>query len=240
MGVGDYVALAVKLGFRGGLNLFTRYVSAIAELFRLRRVSLSEAATALRVEQERRLSHFAKAMRIDLQRLRALVALQARPVTRSVRGIMSSLLLDELALGVLSVAVLVVLGVLGFRVHSLFAAGGALVVAAWWLVHRYLKRTRHVDPQCELVARAAPLARLFPAAFVVMGHTHVPVRAVVDENGATYVNTGSWSEDEGAAPDASLSHRAARTHLVIRIRDTGPEAELLAWGSEGPKRFVVG
>jgi len=142
-----------------------------------------------------------------------------------------------LALAVLSVIALAVFGSLGFGGH--FAWIGALVVSAWWLGHWYLKRTRHVDPQGELAARAAPLARLFPAAFVVMGHTHVPVRAVLD-GGGTYVNTGSWAEAEGARPDAPFVHRAARTHLVIRVRDTGPEAELLAWDSStGPKRFAT-
>jgi UDP-2,3-diacylglucosamine pyrophosphatase LpxH len=239
MGLLAYVGLAIRLGFRGGIDLFSRYVHAIVELFRLRHHSLSEAAVALRSEHERRLSNFADTMRIDLQRLRALVALQARPVTRSIRGIMASLLLDELALGVLSVIALAVLGSLGFRAQY-FAWIGALVVPAWWFGHLYLSRTRHVDPQNELAARALPLARLFPAAFVVMGHTHVPVRTALAGAGATYVNTGSWAEAEGARPDAPFVHRAARTHLVIRVRDTGPEAELLAWDSStGPKRFAT-
>ncbi len=241
MGMVDYVTLAARLGLRGGVSLLRRYVSAIVELFRLRRVSLGDAARALRAEHERRISHFAETMRIDLHRLHALVELQARPVTRTVRGIMASLLLDELALALLSVSVLSVLEVLGFRVHHFFFAWAtAVVLPAWWLIHRYLRSTRHVDPRHELAARAAPLAKLFPAAFVVMGHTHVPACAVIDEGGATYVNTGSWSEDEGAHPAATFAHRAARTHLVIRVRDTGPEAELLAWGANGPTRFVSG
>jgi len=239
MGVIAYISLAARLGLRGGVDLFRRYVNAVIELLRLRRHSLTEAAAALRREHDRRISNLADTMRIDLHRLRSLVELQARPVTRSIRGIMASLLLDELALAVLAVIALTVFGALGFRAQY-FAWIGALVVPAWWAGHRYLVRTRHVDPQGELATRAAPLARLFPAAFVVMGHTHVPVRRVLDGGGATYVNTGSWSEAEGAQPDAPFVHRAARTHLVIRVRDTGPEAELLAWDSStGPKRFAT-
>jgi UDP-2,3-diacylglucosamine pyrophosphatase LpxH len=239
MGVLAYIALGIRLGVRGCIDLFSRYVCAIIELFRLRSHSLTEAAAALRREHERRLSHFAEARRIDLQRLRALVELQARPVTRSIRGIMASLLLDEIALTVLSVVAFAVLGLVGLRAHH-FAWTSALVASAWWLGHWYLKRTRHVDPQGELAARAGPLARLFPAAFVVMGHTHVPVRTALDGGAATYVNTGSWAEAEGAPPDAPFVHRAARTHLVIRVRDTGPEAELLVWDSStGPKQFAT-
>jgi UDP-2,3-diacylglucosamine pyrophosphatase LpxH len=240
MGLVDYLMLTARLGVRGSVDLCRRFAFAIVELFRLRRLALSRAAEALRAEHERRVGRLAEAMRIDLGRLRALVELQALPVTRSIRGILGSVLLDELALSVLAVAVLALLGALGLWAHH-FAWAAALVVPAWWLVHRYLSRSRHVDPQRELAARAGPLSRLFPAAFVVMGHTHVPVRTVVGDGGATYVNTGSWAEDEGAHPDASFVRRAARTHLVIRMRDTGPEAELLAWDSVlGPTRFVSG
>jgi len=238
MGLVDYITLAARLGLRGGVDLASRFVMAIVELFRLRRLYSSDAAAFLRLEHERRLSDFAEAMRIDLKRLRALVELQARPVTRTIRGILASVLLDELLLAVLSVMLLFVLGALAFWAHSL-AWACALVPPVWWLGHRYLSRTRSVDPQEELSARARPLARLFPAAFVVMGHTHVPVRVELDAGGATYVNTGSWAESEGAAPDAPFVHRAARTHLVIRARGTASEAELLSWDSkDGPKRFA--
>jgi metallophosphoesterase superfamily enzyme len=242
MGLVDYITLAFSLGIRGGIDLAQRFVRAILELFQLRRISFGEAAEALRVEHERRVALLGEATRIGLDRLRALVALQAPPVTRSIRGILASVLLDELALALLSGLVLVVLAVVcvlcGRGAHVVWAS--ALVLSAWWLVHRHLSRSRHVDPGNELLARAAPLGRLFPAAFVVMGHTHVPVRAVVEAGRTTYINTGSWAEDEGAAPDAPIAYRATRTHLVIRVGDAGPEAELLAWDSrEGPKRFLA-
>lgn len=240
MGVLDYVGLAAHLGLRGGVDLLRRFLSATRELFRLRSLSRSEGAMSLRLEQERRLSQFAETMRIDLGRLRALVELQARPVTRSIRGILASVLIDEMALAAASIVALGIVASIGLRTAS-FAGTAVLVGSTWWFGHRYLSRSRHVDPQNELAARAAPLARLFPAAFVVMGHTHVPVLTRASVEGATYVNTGSWAEDEGARPDAPFIHRAARTHLVIRVHETGPEAELLAWDSSaGPRRFVTG
>lgn len=236
MGLADYIAFAAKLGFRGGVELFRRYVNAIVELFRLRSVALSEAAKALRVEHDRRITQFADAMRIDLGRLRALVALQARPVTSSVRGIMASLLVDELAVALLALAALTICGLV-VRSHSVLFGAWTVVLGAWFATHRYLSNTRQVDPQHALAARAGALAQLFPAAFVVMGHTHVPVRTDVDDGRATYVNTGSWAEDAGAHPNAPITHRAARTHLVIRVRETGPEAELLTWSPTGPAPF---
>jgi hypothetical protein len=96
-----------------------------------------------------------------------------------------------------------------------------------------------------MVERAAHLARLFPAAFVVMGHTHVPV--AVPAGDATYVNVGSWAEDVDDDADASAdasrtataesptAYRAARTHLVIRVRDDQPEAQFCTWEDAGPR-----
>ena len=114
---------------------------------------------------------------------------------------------------------------------------------AWLLAHRQLTLRRRdwfgdpLDNDHILVERAGHLARLFPAAFVVMGHTHVPEMVSVAEGAATYVNVGSWHEAE---PDGEGSYRAARTHLVIHPAETGPTAEFLAWGNEGPKKFVRG
>jgi UDP-2,3-diacylglucosamine pyrophosphatase LpxH len=237
MGVVDYIAFAAKLGFRGGLELFLHYLRAIFELFHLRRVALSNAARALCAEHDRRITHLANAMRIDVRRLRALVALQARPVTNSVRGIMASLLVDEIVVALLALAALTILGLVGFRSHAVLFAAWSAILGAWFAAHRYLSKTRQVDPQGALAARAGALGQLFPAAFVVMGHTHVPVRTAVGDGRTTYVNTGSWAEDASPRPDEPITHRAARTHLVIRVRDTGPEAELLTWSPAGPAPF---
>jgi hypothetical protein len=55
------------------------------------------------------------------------------------------------------------------------------------------------------------------------------------DGAATYINVGSWAEDE---PHGGSSYRAARTHLVIHRGETGAVAEFLTWESEsGPKSF---
>ena len=82
------------------------------------------------------------------------------------------------------------------------------------------------------------MRRLFPAAFVVMGHTHTPAMVSVAEGTATYVNVGSWHEAEADGEEGPRAFRAARTHLVIHPAASGPQAEFLAWGAAGPRRFV--
>ena len=69
-----------------------------------------------------------------------------------------------------------------------------------------------------------------------MGHTHVPQRIDVNDGAATYINVGSWAEEEA---DETSQYRAARTHLVIRSTESGPVADLLAWDSaEGPRAYA--
>jgi UDP-2,3-diacylglucosamine pyrophosphatase LpxH len=236
MGVADYAALGFKLGLRGAFGLFVRFVRAILELFKLRRAHLSEAAIALRAEHERRMALLAEAKRIGLDRLRALLALQSPPITRTIRGILASLLLDRIALGL--AASLVLLGLALWLIGTgHFVWSAALVLLSWGLAHSFLMRGRHVCPSDQLAERASHLARLFPAAFVVMGHTHVPVCQPVALGESTYVNVGSWSESEGADSDES---KASRLHLVIHPRTGGAEGGLFRWVPlAGPERVAT-
>jgi UDP-2,3-diacylglucosamine pyrophosphatase LpxH len=105
----------------------------------------------------------------------------------------------------------------------------------WAFLHLELSELRpSVDPAKLMAERAEDLVRLFPASFVVMGHTHVPdTRALAD---ATYVNLGSWAEGE-PEKDETKPYRAARTHLVIHDLDDRHEAHLLKWKDGRPEEM---
>ena len=230
MGIADYLLLGMRLGFGGMFKLGARFFGAVVELFRLRRQHLAEAGHALREEHDRRVRLLSEATKIGLDRLRAIAALQTPPITRSIRGILASVLLDKLALGMLCTILLVVGGIVAAR-HHLFWPLPASVVVGWALTHRMLTRARQIDPTEHLADRAAHLAKLFPVAFVVMGHTHIPQQIPVSAS-ATYINVGAWAEEEESV-------RAPRTHLVIRSGAAGPVADLLAWDTETalPRRY---
>lgn len=229
VGVLHYLAFGAQLGLSGMAALTVRFASAIRELFVLRRASLSEAARTLRQEHERRVAKFALATRIGMDRLRALLALQVEPVTSSVSGIFASLLLDRLAVAILATISLVIFAVFGHW-RGVGGYGCLAVIGVWTALHLILSRLRKVDPGAQMTERAAHLARLFPAAFVVMGHTHAPVSTRAGE--ATYINVGSWAEQE------EEPERAARTHLVIHMTAAGPEAHFRTWAPEGPRSFA--
>jgi UDP-2,3-diacylglucosamine pyrophosphatase LpxH len=235
-GAFDYIALGTKLGLRGMLRLGVRFAEAVIELFRLRRAYLSDAASALREEHERRMGLLAEATRIGIDRIRALAALQTPPVTRSIRGILASVLLDRLALGLACSLLLIVSGILGLRSGHFFFASASIALA-WVLGHRHLAKRRQLDPAEQMAERASHLARLLPAAFVVMGHTHAPLERPVADGTATYINLGSWAEEEDEIGEPA--YRAARTHLVIHVRDGQAVAELCVWDAEGPRKFVA-
>jgi hypothetical protein len=235
-GMTDYLAFGARLGVGGLFRLGGRFVVAVLELFRLRRGYFSEASLLLRAEQERRVALLSEATRIGMDRLRGLLSLQAPPITRSVRGILASVLLDRLALALASLLALLVVAIVGiYHGHALYALIAILV--AWALFHRHLTAQRKVDSADLLVTKASQLAKLFPAAFVVMGHTHTPVH--VPAGDTTYINVGSWAEEEADTPEGHAP-RAPRTHLVIEVRGARPEAKLFTWESgTGPKRYEV-
>ena len=106
---------------------------------------------------------------------------------------------------------------------------GLLVLRRTWLVRA------GVEPSSSLRERAGRLARLFPSAVIVMGHTHLPeVRKTAAQS--TYVNLGAWAEEElpdGRAPALP----ATRTHLVLTREAAGTTAQLLTWGDGAPRPF---
>jgi len=245
LGVFDYVMMGVRMGFGGLFRLFGRFMAGVFELFRLRRAYLTEAAHAVREEHERRMNALAVKMRIGIEKLRALAALQVPPVTRSIPKILASVLLDRMMLGLTAAMVVTVLAIFG-GAHWWGWAAMATVALLAALVHQRLSARRRVwfgeklDNDATLVDRAGRLATLFPAAFVVMGHTHSPVMVPLAKGASTYINVGSWHEAE-AEENRPASFKAARTHLVIHPGASGtegPVAEFLAWAPAGPTRFV--
>lgn len=235
-GVLWYFAFGARLGFRGLVKLGVSFARACRALFRLRGVHFSKAADVLRIEHERRIAALAEATRIGVRRLRSLAALQVPPVTRSIRGIMASVLLDRLALGFLAVLALLAVGVAAlFHTSALFAA--LVVFAAWGAMHAYFTLSRRIDPAEEMLVRARGVAQVLGTAFVVMGHTHQPTEAVLEEGVSRYINLGSWAEEEETEADGGHAYKAARTHLVIEMEGEEPRAELRAWAESGPRRY---
>ena len=232
-GLTSYASWALTLGVRGTYALFARFCSAVLELLKTQRAYLGDTAAEMRRAHEVRLEARASSSGLSPAELRDLLALQSRPIGSTFRGVLASVMLDRLAMGLFVVvalgliAALVRLGPLaGYGLHAT-----GVVVAFWVGLHFYFSAGRgSVDPAKQMVDRAARIGKMLRAPYVVMGHTHVPLSVRAGE--ATYINVGSWAEED----DDTSSYRAARTHLVIHERDSGAEALFYEWrADEGPR-----
>jgi UDP-2,3-diacylglucosamine pyrophosphatase LpxH len=234
-GMLDYLRFAAKLGVRGMFMLARRFAASTWALIALWREHLSDAALRIQNEQEQRLRALGRAQKIQAEKLMALLRLQRPPITKSLFAIFASVMLDRVLLGL--IGVLACLAIWLWAPSGLHAvASTALVVAALSTVGFLWRRLRDsLEPSAELRERSALVARLFPAALVVMGHTHLPEKHAASET-TTYVNLGAWAED-----DVEEGHRpnlpATRTHLVVAETEDKPLAELYTWRDEGPTVF---
>jgi UDP-2,3-diacylglucosamine pyrophosphatase LpxH len=232
-----YVQMAFAMGLHGALALGGRYWRAAMVMLRACREHLSEHGHAVRQEHERHLHELGERLRLSLDKLRALSALSARPVTLGFRAILRSLFLD-LAAAMTGSTLLIALLLLTGAIPIGYVA--PLAVALGSGIYVWMKSSRVID-QCAALRRgAARVAELFPARFVVMGHTHAPLMEPL-AGGATYVNLGGWAEDDLDAPtEGQHEPNAPRTHLVIRHENGEPRAELRRWCSlNGPSVLLA-
>ena len=230
----DYLKLAFGFGIGGALRLGYRYGHAVTAMFGEWRDHLGERAREVRAEHERHMHEIGERFRVSAEKLRELYALGAKPVNTRPFRILSTLFVDLAAAAALSTVVLLGLLISGLVPLSVLGPIAAVVLAGLVFWH---KSARVFDPPSALKRGAAHIARLFPARFVIMGHTHAPTMEKID-NGATYVNLGGWAVDDldAAEPTSETEadaapHEAPCTHLVIRHVDGLPCAELRRWNS---------
>jgi UDP-2,3-diacylglucosamine pyrophosphatase LpxH len=239
-GLASYISWGLMLGARGTVGLFLRFMEAVRDLRRTARAYLSPDGVRVREEHERRLLSLARSSKVPADRLHAALALHATSMGWTPRSVLASVMLDRLGIFFFMIAALLTIACLWGRLggYGLHVAGA--LSAVWLLLHVQLSRARpNVDPAAVMVDRAADLAKLFPSSFIVMGHTHVPATKSIGS--ATYINLGSWAEEEpDPNEDAAKAYRAARTHLVVHAREDRNDAYLCEWRSgEGPRELSV-
>jgi UDP-2,3-diacylglucosamine pyrophosphatase LpxH len=230
----DYIRFTVKLGARGAMALAARFVRANRALLRLWRLRLHGASARVKAVRRRRLRALGAAYHVSMKRLERLARLQRAPATRSLGTIVTSVMLDRVLLVTFALLLTTALAVAAPFWALLLVVPATLGAAL--LVRRLLPK-RNIEPSAVLRERSLRVAKLFPAAFVVMGHTHMPeMRA---NQRTTYVNLGAWAEED--APDGAMglsSLPATRTHLVVLRAEDGVMAELRTWRTGGPEPFA--
>jgi UDP-2,3-diacylglucosamine pyrophosphatase LpxH len=222
----DYLRLAHSMGLQGGARLGYRFFRAVFAMIDAWRDHVSERSRELRVESDRHMQSIADRFRLSLDKLRALAALNARPVTERFFLILRSVFLD-LTAAIGASALLVAVLLFGGLIPVAYVAPLAVALGAG--IYVWMKTSRVVDPEGPLRKGAARVAELFPARFIVMGHTHDPRMEPVTEH-VTYINLGAWAVDD--VDNEGVFTPASCTHAVIRHVDGQPQAELRRWCSE--------
>jgi UDP-2,3-diacylglucosamine pyrophosphatase LpxH len=230
----DYVRFALSLGAGGMLALVGRFLRVLGAALSLWREHWSHATASVRREHERMLERWCEVRQTRVERALELVRLQLPPLTRSLAGIATSLMLDWVLLGV-SIAAAVAAVVIWLDHWQAASLAGCALVASVVILRRTWLVRPGVEPSSSLRERAGRLAQLFPSAVVVMGHTHLPeIHKTAAQS--LYINLGAWAEEEtpdGRAPALP----ATRTHLVLTRNSLGPSAQLLTWGDGAPRPF---
>jgi len=98
----DYFRFGCRLGASGLIGLGRRFAGAVGALIGLWREHTSSAATWMREEHERKMGLLAEARKISILKLHALRKLQRPPMTKSLVEILAGLMLDRVALAVMS------------------------------------------------------------------------------------------------------------------------------------------
>jgi len=225
-GLASYIAWGLQLGGRGAVGLLLRFAACIDMLRHVAVGYDTPEGHFVKREHEARLDERAARTGVPRAKLDDALALHVVSLGRTPRLVLASVMLDRL--GVTLVAVPCLLALAYF--HQWMAA--AVFAFVWLLLHAELSAARpSIDPASLMAERACELVRLFPASFVVMGHTHTPdTRAL---SNCTYVNLGSWAEGE-PDKDEAKPYRAARTHLVIHAKPDRNEAHIYSWKDGRP------
>jgi UDP-2,3-diacylglucosamine pyrophosphatase LpxH len=231
-GMGDYVRLLMKLGWRGSLDIAGRYLRASYRLLAECVLNTSSAARKRARAAALSLTQFADGSGVSEQRLELLRSLYVPPAVQRFGVMLRSLYLDRIVCALVGSLGLVAAAPFFARL-GVVGAGSIVLVASLSIGYALVGSGDNCSPQATMLHNAAHIAKLFSARWVVMGHTHEPTMQAVSAS-ANYVNLGSWGEDD--PPDERTAPRnPLGTFLVLRRRADDFLAELLRWDSQrGP------
>lgn len=223
-GLKDFLRWVLRLDRGSILRSGLTYASSPGWLARLdRRRRRGDVARAHQIRSHR-LDEVLAHSRLELEVVQVLDRLKRSAAGRNLWLGLRMLFFDQLALFGLGAAAVVALSVLPVppptRLLVLLAVGLGTT-----LLSRRGLRTRAVDPRPKLAAGARAVAEVLRVPFIVFGHSHLPEVRPLDDAGATYINTGSWTH-EG---------QAGLTYFQL----VGEAGTLCRWGGPVPGLLPV-
>ncbi len=226
VGMGAYITLLRNLGFGRSARIAVRYARASHRLVSECFAQAVDGGLGRLHRGRTRLRRFAEDSGVSEEQLGTLRALYVRPALHSLRYVLRSLYLDRMFCLMLAVVCVAASALLG-RYTGLLTGALSAIPAGVLGVYACVGSGSNTLPSGRMQDGAAPIARLFGARWVVMGHTHEPVLTEVAD-GTSYVNLGSWGQDDPPDERTGL-HESSCTFLVLRHRDGDYHAEFLRW-----------
>jgi UDP-2,3-diacylglucosamine pyrophosphatase LpxH len=223
----DYLRWVRTIGLAELARFTRRYFQMSTRLVRLWWAARGARIRALREEHLRRMRALPLSGVVGEATLKAIDALKSAPLTRSLVRTMQAVFLDRFALGLAVVVATLIAIAVGAPAWAVGAVGGAALVVAIAVLYASAKQ-RTLDATASLRRAAAKLAQRVKARFIVMGHTHHPMRVALDED-RWYFNVGNWTHEEWSAGLPPI--RAPLSHLVIDALPGSASAELRSWSS---------
>ena len=229
-----YLRFGAGLGLRGFVRLalaYSKFLAAMVAAWRHGRARPSVMA-------ERRESHFSRLRQLCERwqlpetTLRALDDARRRPVIAHLRRLLSTLMLDRIVLYSGAIAMAISALVWLPMPQAALVSFGSLAAALGAV--RLLSRGRLRHPGHFMPQAGARILQEIDARFVVMGHSHEPVAQSIGTDGKMYFNTGTW------VPSGKPGILRSFTHLVVRQRASGLEAELCQWRDGLSRAFTPG
>jgi UDP-2,3-diacylglucosamine pyrophosphatase LpxH len=233
VGMSAYVGLLLKLGVRGSFDIAGRYSRACYRLLGECVLNARTAASLRTGSVRKSLARFAQHSGVSEERLAHLCDLYVPPAVQRLGLMLRKLYIDRIVCGLSSAFSLLLSPLLWLQaglVSGLVSTG----IGALFLLYALVGSGTNQSPQATMQRSAARIAALFSARWVVMGHTHEPVLTPVSDS-ASYVNLGSWGEDD---PPDERAHTQPSPGTFLLLRKAGDDfqAELMRWDSElGPQ-----
>ena len=230
-GMGAYAGLLYKLGLRGSAGIATRYARASLRLLR-EGLPLTGAGKRRLRRAQVALRRFARSHGVSAERLADLRGLYARPTAESPLEVARLLYLDRMVAGAAALGCVVAAGLSTAPFAAVYGTSAAFLSA-----YAGIGLRTNQAPHESLKQGARRIAALFDARWIVMGHTHAPVSEEI-EAGKTYVNLGSWGEDD--PPDErGVGHTALRSFMVHELDDAQVSAAFMRLTDrDGPIAFT--
>ena len=217
-GLRDFARWVLRLDFRAVMQSSVLYAFSPSWLMTLERERRHVVSRASDTAHHGRLQEVLQRFGLSEEILGDIDALKRTLGGRHLVSGLRMLFWDQIALFATAFILLIACSLVPLATELRIAVSGAVLLGSWFL-SGYWFRTRQFDPHPKLIEGARSVAAKLSVPYVVFGHSHVPDVRSLEDSGATYVNTGSWTHEgmEGL------------TYFRLALGAGGCDAELLRW-----------